>query len=74
MNLYVANELHLLVLVVGAIAVVLFVVAGLAALVNLVAGRRLLRPWLWGTLAAACWFAMAVAYHFVMVYRMRAQG
>lgn len=72
--IYLASDWHLLVLILGALAVVFLVVAGACAIVNRVAGRRVLRPWVWGGLVAASWLILAMAYHFVMVYRMSAVG
>ena len=71
---YVANEWHLLALIAGAFALVFLVVAGACAVVNLIARRRVLRPWAWGGMVTATWFVLAVAYHFVMVYGMRPVG
>jgi hypothetical protein len=72
MNIYVANGWQALVLILGALAVVFLVAAGVCALFNLVAGRRVLRPWLWGGLVAISWLAFVVAYHFVTLYRLKA--
>ena len=72
MNVYLANEWYLLALIIGAFAIVFLTVAGACSVVNLIAGRRRLRPWVWGGLVAASWLAFIVAYHFVTLYRLRA--
>jgi len=45
--------------------------AGLSVVVNMLSRERVLNPWLCGGLAMVCLAVAMVAYHFVMLYRLR---
>lgn len=68
---YVAAVWQIVTYLAGPFALVFVLAAGLSVVVNKIARERVLNPWLWGGLAMVCLVLLMVAYHFVMLYRLR---